>query len=1338
MVFFARGRRTHHLITFPLRWGGVWDLLLGWGRLVLAREGSSQLGQSLLVGGHAHSEGLEVVQLVGQTNSMTVEEDEVARLLANLVHLKHTLLEHGLLELHEEVLAETHGPSPTHSIGVAGVLVHETIDLRDLALHNLAVLVLLQHRDLLVGEDGRNGVSTEAEALGLHGRDVGSGSNGGHEVTQGGQVLALALGHVVVQLARGSDGVGLEGKVVVSDLLVIALDGGEKLVGSGLNTLGDLHEHTLFHALQVCLSTLGNTLGSGLTLHDGLHNTPIHVLLESSSLLGDQRQLLLVGGLLVADDTSQHLETALDLLGVGHNNVTQLLQTGVEVLLGISDVGSSIGLVLGDGSGRLLVVVGSLQLHRGELPIHLLGGTGQVHGSLNRVGSSLVADLADLSVEELLKSLHLVVCGTLVLVEQETDLATSLLRLGGVVVHQTHDASQLCLSAAVDADLLGLVIQDHARDDLHITQETLLLGLDGGSEGGHGGGEGLAGIFDLSGGLGACSIDVLHGLGETRVSEGSLLGDGVVNLGDRASELLLHLGAGLGQSVVHLPELVIGLFLGIGEIALDGLESLLVASSGSSISSRDVSGGLLLGVRDLLGEGSQVSGHEGLNILGLLRESSTVRIDPGVGLLDLGTSLGLEGEQGALHALDGVIQSALGLKLLELDLGSDSLARLGIGLGGGSLLGLSVGELLLHGLDGVGEVRLGLLGSSTHSEEHLLLHGSTGLLGLETQALDLTLGPVGQLGDLRGDTHVEGSLGLGVHVLQLLLGSHHAGLTLVDGITDRLVQLGLVGGHDGSKVLATLLALDSIGTHDASEVVNLLLELLVVGDNGGVKLAQTVGEVGLSLAEGVLEVHLGNSGLLGQHLGCVGAVLLHGGADSIELGGELGRHGSEASIGGSLVLVDQVLQVLVLLEVLGIAIVADLHHALHLSLNIGVNLSLCQPVLLHNTRELGDAGIGLSDLLVDSSTELQDLALELGGCGIHTVLGLLLGSSDVGDSLLEALVVQRSESVHGSSHLGGGSLEGSIGVSAVLSHLGADTIEVSSSLGHDNLQLVVSHLPDCLILILQLLGELGAPSLSLGSSVGHLVVELVDRRLEGLAGSLSVLLNLSSVDGNILLGIVDAGVHGRLQSSHGLLLSLHLSLQLLRSLLLVGADHLTKGLGASLVGLVALVSQRSSCGKLSLHEGHGLVQIVLSLLGIHSHLVEECLLHLGASGLVKGEVTCHLSTHCGDIALASSLLGSDLLLDIREIVDKAHAAVRSIGEDGARLLHILRIHRGRALCRTFGVCLEAQGIHGRQDSLAVSGIAISCDVHHRAADSKAAQERKGDTRAGHLLVHCFQ
>merc|ERR1711934_626825 len=62
--------------------------------------------------GHAHGEGLEVVQLVGQTNSVTVEEDEVARLLADLVHLKHTLLEHGLLQLREEVFAETHGPSP--------------------------------------------------------------------------------------------------------------------------------------------------------------------------------------------------------------------------------------------------------------------------------------------------------------------------------------------------------------------------------------------------------------------------------------------------------------------------------------------------------------------------------------------------------------------------------------------------------------------------------------------------------------------------------------------------------------------------------------------------------------------------------------------------------------------------------------------------------------------------------------------------------------------------------------------------------------------------------------------------------------------------------------------------------------------------------------------------------------------------------------------------------------------------------------------------------------------------------------------------------------------------
>merc|ERR1719181_204542 len=74
-----------------------------------------------------------------------------------------------------------------------------------------------------------------------------------------GEVAALALGNVLLELVSASGGVGLEGKVVIGDLLVVTLDQAEELVTSALDALGHLDEHG-------ALDTLEGRTG---TLHDG-------------------------------------------------------------------------------------------------------------------------------------------------------------------------------------------------------------------------------------------------------------------------------------------------------------------------------------------------------------------------------------------------------------------------------------------------------------------------------------------------------------------------------------------------------------------------------------------------------------------------------------------------------------------------------------------------------------------------------------------------------------------------------------------------------------------------------------------------------------------------------------------------------------------------------------------------------------------------------------------------------------------------------------------------------------------------------------------------------------
>merc|ERR1719450_1566282 len=186
---------------------------------------SQMQDQSQIEKQNGHSQGLKVVKLGGQTNGLAIDKHEVTLLAVNLVNLEDTLLEHGGFEAAEQVLSETQRPTEAGSVGDRGVLVHETVDLGQGRVH----------LDVLSAENRGDGACARTDTLGLLDLHCGERRNLGQEVANGRKVLALALGHVLEQLARGNIGVGLEGQVVVGELLVVALDGLEELVGGFLN-----------------------------------------------------------------------------------------------------------------------------------------------------------------------------------------------------------------------------------------------------------------------------------------------------------------------------------------------------------------------------------------------------------------------------------------------------------------------------------------------------------------------------------------------------------------------------------------------------------------------------------------------------------------------------------------------------------------------------------------------------------------------------------------------------------------------------------------------------------------------------------------------------------------------------------------------------------------------------------------------------------------------------------------------------------------------------------------------------------------------------------------------
>merc|ERR1712036_116172 len=311
--------------------------------------------------------------------------------------------------------------------------------------------------------------------------------------------------------------------------------------------------------------------------------------------------------------------------------------------------------------------------------------------------------------------------------------------------------------------------------------------------------------------------------------------------------------------------------------------------------------------------------------------------------------------------------------------------------------------------------------------------------------------------------------------------------------------------------------------------------------------------------------------------------------------------------------------------------------------------------------------------------------------------------------------------------MGSGRLKGHIGVVTVSGHLGAQTTEVSGGLGNHNLELVVSPLASGLVLGSELSSELGTTLGSLSASVGDILVELRHGTLESLAGGLGVLLDLGSIDSDVLVGLGNARVDRGFVCGHGALLGLDGNAELVGGMSLVASDTGTDLLAAGNVGTVATVSKTCSTVEAALHEAHGTCEVILGLLGVHSHLVKESLLQLLASGLVESKVAVHLGTHGSNVALASGLLGSDLFLDVGKVVRQAHAAIGGVGENGASLLDIGGIHRGWA---TNSVHALRRSKHG----LTLYIIArIGSDVHDRAAHGQATQECKGDTRTSHLV-----
>merc|ERR1711881_36866 len=260
--------------------------------------------------------------------------------------------------------------------------------------------------------------------------------------------------------------------------------------------------------------------------------------------------------------------------------------------------------------------------------------------------------------------------------------------------------------------------------------------------------------------------------------------------------------------------------------------------------------------------------------------------------------------------------------------------------------------------------------------------------------------------------------------------------------------------------------------------------------------------------------------------------------------------------------------------------------------------------------------------------------------------------------------------------------------------------------------LVVREVAECLVLGSSLGSELGATLLGLLANIGHLVVKTGHGLLEVLTGLLGVLADLGSVSSDVLVGLLDLGVGGRGESSESTLLVKHGNLQAAGSGTLVLAHDLTSLARATDGSLVALVGELSLGSKLGLDATHVAVQSSLGTTSVDSHLGKKLLLHGGTRSLVVGEVAGHVGADSGDVSTTASRLLGDLLLDLVEVLEKAHAATWCVGHNHASLLHINRLD-GAGATDVIPRANEFVGPGGEAVSCQHSlGITICRDVHH--------------------------
>merc|ERR1712057_142198 len=801
---------------------------------------------------------------------------------------------------------------------------------------------LILERDLgcLTFLPERRGLATtEAEARGGADLDTVESTEGGEEVANGGEGTLL-LATVVNDLVLGGDGVRLEGKGVVGDLVALARDGLEDVVGSVLETLSELNTEEALHGTLLVLSnTLGSRLGLGLTELDGAGDGLVHVSLEGLGLLLDETTVGGTGLGNVHHDTSDTGNVSLVALEVGSNSVGQHVDLGAEHPLGVLEGVAGGNLGSRDGAVEATAGLKVGRLHLGHALVELLGGTGKVAGHGDAVAGSTGTEVTDAAHSVASKGLHLLGGGSLVLVHEHLQLATGTASLGVTLVGDLADTLDLSSDTTVDTHLVGLHRHNLGGHNGDLGSETSLDVLDVGGHRVEVGGERLAELSHLAGSLGASGAEVLDSLGEAGVSESSLLGESIVETVGGSSETAVGTGTVGSELAVHGVELVVRVNLGLGDRATQGLQSARVQDTVAVLGRAEGGLGALLLGGDLVEDGGGGGLELGSSALGVTGHAGSVGGHTHVGLLDLLGGLSTESELGTSLGGDSTRDHAGNTPLVAVQLHHEGTASESRASLGGSRAAHESEHLPFAGSDRKTEILLGDGSSRADGVHHLLLKLGAGSLGLESDGLEGGVGLLGKAGHLGLEAESEGSLGLLVHGSSTLL-------TLLDGRTEGRLELGLVGLLEGSDELAARAGASLVAADDTSELGDGLVGLLVVLGNNLAKLEPLAAELGLGAADLVhhVEAHAAGGSLHGSVLAKLGTLLAS--ESAVQTGGgtaegalgvlavtlELATHSGELRVesgsdlvqatgGGGLVLVDEALELSVVLKVGLVALV---------------------------------------------------------------------------------------------------------------------------------------------------------------------------------------------------------------------------------------------------------------------------------------------------------------------------------------------------------------------------------------------------------------------------------